>query len=324
MKKTVLGFILGILVAIPFVFPSIVSAARTGVQSVSGYFTTSPTNAINVYYNSGSVGIGTSAPTANGLSVVGRATSTPTDLFTVASSTGQPYFRVTDTGSVLGSYFTSTTTTATSTFANAVSITGANSFLLVSTTTPGFGPLAFDNIEAGGSVNQGQTITSFNNSSGNCALAGFVGVNSNASLVQNYFILLHTSTGYTGIGCPAGGPYDVNSTLLYDPIGNIGFGIASTSATSKFQWMTGATQSTKMVLTNDGNLGIGTTTPQGLLTVSKAPQGNGTTATTTIEWGDMATTTSAVCVNTKNSAGVAMSFYFNASNSIVTSSSRCN
>lgn len=76
----------------------IAEAARTASQSVGGYFTTSPINAVNVYYNSGSVGIGTSAPTSNGLSVVGLATTSGADIVKIASSSGALYLTVGDTG----------------------------------------------------------------------------------------------------------------------------------------------------------------------------------------------------------------------------------
>lgn len=66
--------------------PFLAWAARTATQSVGGYFAASPTVPVNVYYNSGSVGIGTSAPTSNGLSVVGLSTTSPASILKIASS----------------------------------------------------------------------------------------------------------------------------------------------------------------------------------------------------------------------------------------------
>lgn len=59
----------------------------------------------------------------------------------------------------------------------------------------------------------------------------------------------------------------------------------------------------------DGKVGIGTTTPAFLLHVANVPLGNGTAATTTVEFGS-ATTTSRTCFNVRDAAGVATSFYF--------------
>lgn len=78
--------------------PLLASAARTGVQSVGGYFTTSQAQTADVYYNAGQVGIGSSTPWAN-LSVKGYpgiATST----LVVASSTNSIEFMVAANGNV--------------------------------------------------------------------------------------------------------------------------------------------------------------------------------------------------------------------------------
>ncbi len=72
-----------------------------------------------------------------------------------------------------------------------------------------------------------------------------------------------------------------------------------------------------------GKVGIGTSTPPSQFTVSNQPTGLGVVATTTVDFGDYATTTSHACFNTKNTAGVAISFYFNASNAMIIEANRC-
>lgn len=76
-----------------------------------------------------------------------------------------------------------------------------------------------------------------------------------------------------------------------------------------------------------GSTSIGTTTistTSKLVVVNQPYLGDGVVATTTVDFGDYATTTSSVCFNTKNSDGGAISFYFNGSNAMVIEANRCN
>lgn len=73
--------------------PFVVEAARVGVQSVSGYFTTAA-NGTDVYYNGGAVGIGDAAPNTVGLSIKGSATTTTANIMEVASTTGLKLFSI--------------------------------------------------------------------------------------------------------------------------------------------------------------------------------------------------------------------------------------
>ena len=74
-----------------------------------------------------------------------------------------------------------------------------------------------------------------------------------------------------------------------------------------------------------GSTSVGTTTISATskLVISNQPLGDGTTATTTVDFGDYATTTSAVCFNVNNSAGAAISFYFDGANTMVVENNRC-
>ena len=100
--KNFLGTVLFSAVALSFIFPlQFAEAARTAVQSVSGYFTVSSDDATSIYYTTGAVGIGTAAPTATNLSLKGYATSSPNAILNIASSTNSTLFSVGPTGQVL-------------------------------------------------------------------------------------------------------------------------------------------------------------------------------------------------------------------------------
>lgn len=177
------------------------------------------------------------------------------------------------------SFFTSTSTTATSTFSNAVSITGPNSYLLVATGTPSFGQVTYDNIDSGGSYNGPITITAYNDSASNCAQANIIVAGNGANPVTGHFGLIgQNGQSFNGIGCPAGGPEQADSLHIFEYTGSIINNIGNTNpATASFQWVTqslGANAGERMRLDAWGRLMLGTTTASVLFTVSTstAPQ----------------------------------------------------
>ena len=165
--------------------------------------------------------------------------------------------------------FAATSTTGTSTITNALSV---GNYLLVSPTTPTYGYMTNDIVDAGQSVNDFSAVNSFNNSAGACATADFAANNNIGSASTGFFDLGQTSSNFTGIGCinnpfPAFAP---DSGYLMEPNGNQYFAIGSTSATSYFTWLGGGYSSPNrlMTLQENGNLGIGTTSPWGQLSVN--------------------------------------------------------
>lgn len=72
-----------------------------------------------------------------------------------------------------------------------------------------------------------------------------------------------------------------------------------------------------------GKFGIGTSTPQQLLSVVKEPAGNGTVSTTTTLFGNQGTSTSRTCFNVVTSAGTAASFYVNGAGTVVVALAKC-
>jgi len=98
---------------------------------------------------------------------------------------------------------------------------------------------------------------------------------------------------------PTLGPYDMTGAIL-----KVEDNTASTGNLLEIIKQS----ATKMVVNNAGNVGIGTTTPAQLLQVF-----NNTAATTTVEFGDISSSTAKTCFNVNQADGSAGSFYFNAS-----------
>lgn len=155
---------------------------------------------------------------------------------------------------------------------------GNNPLVQIGSSTPPYGYLANDRLNTLDNRNDYSVINAYNFSAGNCATADFSASNDLASNASFFVDLGHTSSGFTGSGC-ANNPFTgfgANSSYLFDPSGNINFAVGSTSANTSFRWFTGGYGSAneKMRLTNGGNLGIGTSTPLGTLSINAAAQSN--------------------------------------------------
>lgn len=163
---------------------------------------------------------------------------------------------------------------ATSTIANALTVGGPNSYLLVATGSPSFGQITYDNIDSGGSYNGPITITAYNDSASNCAQANAIFAGNGASPIFGHYGLIgHVGQGYTGIGCPAGGPEPADSMHIFDSSGSITMNLGSTTGTSlpNFLWVTqslGANAGERARLTSGGLFGLATTSPSHLLTIA--------------------------------------------------------
>lgn len=143
---------------------------------------------------------------------------------------------------------------------------------------------------ASSSANDFNALGIWNTNSGACASAEYDANNNLSTLSTNYASFGITGGGFTGSGC-VNNPFPVfgaNSMYTIVTNGNMNFAMGSTSASAQFRWLTdtngdGAFTSadTKMILTQSGQLGIGSTTPDAPLTISNnlssfaAPQ-NGT------------------------------------------------
>lgn len=100
-------------------------------------------------------------------------------------------------------------------------------------------------------------------------------------------------------------------------------GILVTSATSTNATTTNSLSvgSNAFTVTSASKVGVGTSSPSSIFQVSNAPLGNGTAATTTVEFGS-ATSTARTCFNVSNASGSSISFYF-VGTSMVVENSRC-
>lgn len=179
--------------------------------------------------------------------------------------------------------FDATSTSATSTITNALTIAGTavkNGYLLIegdNQQAPVYGTgLPTDQIDAGGNANGTRSIDAYNNSTGACAQSGFVANGDIPTLSQDFTSLFNTNSGYTGIGCTDfTDPIGVNplSTYLFEPTWDEDFVLGTTTKTVAgvpigFKWLTASGATQAMVLTNQGNLGIGTTSPGAVLDVT--------------------------------------------------------
>lgn len=175
----------------------------------------------------------------------------------------------------------------TDTFFNPSTFNGNNLRLLVGTTTEPTTATYNDLIDAASSTNDFISIGVWNQSSGNCATSEY-DANSNASTLTNNFTALGiTGGGFTGIGC-TNTPYTgfgANSTYLLNPNNNVLFALGTTSSKAVFDWFGGgyASSNILMTLTQPGYLGIGTTTPNHLLTISGSDTNTSLTSTNIVE-----------------------------------------
>lgn len=163
---------------------------------------------------------------------------------------------------------------ATSTIYSALAVSGINNaYLSVGTTTPNATYVKNYLADFTGTLSDFMSVNVNNNANGICSSADLTVNNDAATVSANFGDFGHTSSAFTGSGCtnnPFTG-FGGNSTYIFDPNGNMNFALASTSNAS-FRWFTAgyATSNQKMVLTNGGSLGIGTTSPANLLSVSNA------------------------------------------------------
>lgn len=178
--------------------------------------------------------------------------------------------------------FNATSTTATSTIMRALQIgsglTGTlDPYLLISTTTPAYGYLAGDLTDIGGNDNRYFADNTFNNAIGNCAQSGFIANDNNPAINTGFGNLMTTNDGWTGVGCTLQSPVNVNpeSTYISNWGWDLDFSISTTtnSVAGKpvgFKWLTGGGATQAMTLTNQGLLGVGTTSPHALVSANAA------------------------------------------------------
>lgn len=130
---------------------------------------------------------------------------------------------------------------ATTTFAKDVWIGKTSNLpnLIIGTSTPEYGRLAGDLIDARYSGNTPALIAAFNPNAGTCAGSGFLGAGNILALASDYAFFGFTNSGWTGSGCAVGnGTERPESTIISQPTGDMNFELASTSAAVAYKWYT--------------------------------------------------------------------------------------
>lgn len=162
----------------------------------------------------------------------------------------------TSTSLATAGVFFSSSTQATSTFAGALQVSSgiASPYLLVGSTSPPYGYDNHDLLSVVGARNDYQDLHVTNSSSGACATADLVVQNNMATAADFFGDIGHTSSGFTGSGC-ANNPFTgfgASSMYMFDPDGNMNFGVASTSGvvarTLSFNWFWGGYTSINKVM----------------------------------------------------------------------------
>lgn len=130
---------------------------------------------------------------------------------------------------------------------------------------------------ASSTANDFAAIGIWNTNNGACASAEYDANNNASTLSTNYASFGITGGNFTGSGCannpfPAFGP---NSAYSIVTNGNYNWALGSTSSSAQFRWLTdtnGDSQftsaDTKMILSQAGYLGVGSTTPDSPVTIS--------------------------------------------------------
>lgn len=176
---------------------------------------------------------------------------------------------------------TATSTTATSTFAGDVVIGGTgssgnpNPYLFIGTSTahlPIYGRLLGDIVDAEYDYNGVSSVNIANASQGSCAASTYFADGNNPTLGGYYGTFSFLNDGWTnggGAGCFIGtsNTDKPEAVAIASPTGEMDFDIASTTQTGATDFNWNVNNVTKMKLSNAGNLGIGTTTPQTPLTI---------------------------------------------------------
>lgn len=151
-------------------------------------------------------------------------------------------------------------------------INGVNKGVLIGTTTIPADLISNDILRIQNQVNDFIDAGIENNSTGPCATAEFDALNSLTTLSNHFSAFGQTGGAFTGIGC-SNVPYTgfpADSTYIVNPNGDIDFALGTTSSAGQFKWFTQgyAQNNLKMILTEGGFLGIGSTTPDSPITIS--------------------------------------------------------
>lgn len=174
-----------------------------------------------------------------------------------------------------------------------VGVNATSTYLRVSSTTPNYGYFANDLVDIYDKRNSELLANVGNGASGTCASSGWINNGDVPGNSTDFSLLLYTNSGWTGMGCDLGINFSAvrpESTFMYNPTGDMYFGIGTTTQNRGFHFLTGAMTSTStreaVTVLQGGNVGVGTTTPVATLGVN----GTGWFAGNSLHVGDTVST----------------------------------
>lgn len=132
-----------------------------------------------------------------------------------------------------------------------------NPYVLISTSSPGYGRFTGTLMDAGYSGNTPAIIAAFNPNRNTCAGSGFISAGDINVPSSDYTFIGFTNSNWTGSGCAVGNALErPESTIISNPTGDMNFELGSTSAAVAYRWYTNNTTLSMTLNNGTGQLAL--------------------------------------------------------------------